>query len=45
MDPGIRFGEELDWLNNMHDWLISKRTGFGDWHCRSGNAVNADILM
>ena len=29
--PEFGLERELDWLSNMHDWLISKKTDIGDW--------------
>ncbi len=37
--PDWGLGRELDWLNNMHDWLISKKRYWGlalpIWECES----------
>jgi isoleucyl-tRNA synthetase len=27
--PGFGYGRELDWLQNMHDWMISKKRYYG----------------
>jgi isoleucyl-tRNA synthetase len=40
--PDFGKERELDWLRNMHDWMIS-RSATGDWRCRSGNAKRAAI--
>ena len=36
--PGFGLERELDWLNNMHDWLISKKRYWGlalpIWECK-----------
>lgn len=37
--PGFGLGRELDWLRNMHDWMISKKRYWGlalpIWECES----------
>lgn len=40
--PEFGLERELDWLNNMHDWLISKKNRFWGlalpiWECSCGN--------
>jgi len=39
--PGFGLKRELDWLNNMHDWLISKKRYWGlalpIWECQCGH--------
>ncbi len=39
--PGFGLEREIDWLNNMHDWLISKKRYWGlalpIWECSCGN--------
>jgi len=39
--PGFGLKRELDWLNNMHDWLISKKRYWGlalpVWECQCGH--------
>ncbi len=44
--PGWALDRELDWLKNMHDWLISKKRFWGlalpIWECR--NCHNFDVL-
>ena len=34
---------ELDWLKNMHDWLISKRIAIGVWLSQSMSASVATL--
>ena len=29
LDPGVRPARELDWLQNMDDWMISKKRYYG----------------
>ncbi len=39
--PGFGLKRELDWLDNMHDWLISKKRYWGlalpIWECKCGH--------
>lgn len=40
--PGFGLERELDWLNNMHDWLISKKNRYWGlalpiWECECGH--------
>jgi isoleucyl-tRNA synthetase len=34
--PGFGLDRELDWLNNMHDWLISKKNRYWGWPFQLG---------
>jgi isoleucyl-tRNA synthetase len=40
--PGFGYDREMDWLRNMHDWMISKKRYWG-LACPSGNVPNATI--
>lgn len=44
--PEWAYDRELDWLNNMHDWLISKKRYWGlalpIWECKSCH--NFDVI-
>lgn len=45
--PGFGLDRELDWLNNMHDWLISKKNRYWGlalpiWEC--DNCKNFEVI-
>ena len=41
--PGFGHDREMDWLRNMHDWMISQESGIMAWRCPSMNVTNAAI--
>ena len=43
--PEFGLDRELDWLKNMHDWLISKKIGIGVWLSPFMSVKNAEHLM
>jgi len=45
--PGFGLDREMDWLNNMHDWLISKKNRYWGlalpvWECK--NCGNFEVI-
>ena len=46
--PSFGLERELDWLRNMHDWMISKKRYWGlalpIWVCDSGNCHHFEVI-
>jgi isoleucyl-tRNA synthetase len=44
--PGFGYDREMDWLRNMHDWMISKKRYWGlalpIWECDECSHVHRD---